>query len=518
MEWPPQGTGLFEYKTPCCVCPCFLTLPVDPTLGGTAEYADVDLAHDAIDDQVSNCWVYSDTPLSAFTAFSTALSAGTAQFNLSWEYPIECDAPPPLPPFPPPPPPPPCGQSWFQWFSVFSGAATIDVAYDVSATATTFGGADVVTVTVYDDTYSVIDTQTDATQGNTSGIFTLTLAGSQRYIISIEVHREAQRPVSPSPPLLWSVSAAFDFALPTGTELCGVTALYDDSGDTKHLPCCYFQCRTKGDGSALLCGFSEFTSPSSPPKKYRTCTFSGDMHTCQWHGADCISGAYQGQTRWLLFGACAYDIDTCGLISTGTAMLKGSDSSVACGDPLTGFSPSDYCDPSLSVPTGIIPDGESSTPTTHEKTGSGVCLFLGGVTYYETFGSVLASLSGEDTDADAVHRVDLGAWNNWGDVTGTGLYNNCTAVWEDRTSGFGFAYQPAQWRVMKAGLAPSIEYSVVIQIYRRTFGSMGAFSLYQTIIATETTDVDGNFEVTGDVPNALGFESVALCNCVIYQT
>lgn len=47
--------------------------------------------------------------------------------------------------------------------------------------------------------------------------------------------------------------------------------------------------------SATLCGFSEYTSPSTPPKKYKIQTQSGDVYKGVFHTADCTAGDFVSQ-------------------------------------------------------------------------------------------------------------------------------------------------------------------------------------------------------------------------------
>jgi hypothetical protein len=44
---------------------------------------------------------------------------------------------------------------------------------------------------------------------------------------------------------------------------------------------CNLECRSKG-GLAELCGFEEFTDPSTPPKRYRRKTLAGEVTVCTW--------------------------------------------------------------------------------------------------------------------------------------------------------------------------------------------------------------------------------------------
>lgn len=49
---------------------------------------------------------------------------------------------------------------------------------------------------------------------------------------------------------------------------------------------CGLECRSKS-GTATLCGFSEFTNPSTPPRKYRRKTITGKVTQCDWPAEGC---------------------------------------------------------------------------------------------------------------------------------------------------------------------------------------------------------------------------------------
>jgi hypothetical protein len=84
------------------------------------------------------------------------------------------------------------------------------------------------------------------------------------------------------------------------------------------------------------------------------------------------------------------------------------------------------------------------------------------------------------------------------------------ARWQNRTSGFNLVYQEAQWRLVFTGLAASTAYAVQVKMYRRTYGT-GGYTLYQTQTAQGTSDGSGNLTLSGDVPNAYGYETYASC-------
>lgn len=126
------------------------------------------------------------------------------------------------------------------------------------------------------------------------------------------------------------------------------------------------------------------------------------------------------------------------------------------------------------------------------------------------------TLSNEDTEANAIARLMAGAagtWTSWtptGDGTGgTCLPGTCClARWEERETGFDFAYQDAEWRVQRTGLTPSTTYTLKVELWRRPFGT-GSFALYGVQYFTAMTDGAGDLDADGPVDNEMGFETYA---------
>ncbi len=227
--WPPQGRASFAYKTPCCECPvlCSFVIPRDITLGGTTEYDDATIAQDAINDQVSSCLVYSEIQPVMYDLFF--VEAGTSVLDLEYVYGVSC--PPPPPPFPPPPPVI-CGADLIQWFGIAAKTGMISIPYSVVTTAVSSAVDDIVEITIYDQSYSVVATATDSTQGDTSGTFNITLPNGN-YIVKVQVVRHVDPSSSP-----FTITSDFRFEFVPDTEVCLVTADYNDGeGGTGTLEC-----------------------------------------------------------------------------------------------------------------------------------------------------------------------------------------------------------------------------------------------------------------------------------------
>lgn len=273
------------------------------------------------------------------------------------------------------------------------------------------------------------------------------------------------------------------------------------------------ECRTRG-GTATLVGHDEFTSPSTPPKKYRDMSVSGYWATCDYSGFGCTG--HVDANRMEYAGTCNYSATTGS--ATNTFNRKYGVNTDCNTPPTTSAYDNPLCERPYTPDTGSNGDYPSiATITTsgltrkwdYENGTWAPCTQAGGV-YRTWHGEVDWVLSTEDTEADAIARLVAGtSWGSWLTVGGgCSLPACCLANYEPRTAGFSFAYQEAQLRVTASGLTPSTNYDAVVPIYRRTYGS-GSYAVYELLIVSGTTDGSGNFSVTTDVPNARGYDSYA---------
>jgi hypothetical protein len=272
------------------------------------------------------------------------------------------------------------------------------------------------------------------------------------------------------------------------------------------------QCRTRG-GTATLCGFDEYTDISTPPKKYRIKTMGGDLMSlrCQYSDASCSTPSQSDGTK--REGTCEYNVSNCALVSSMTTTVYQN-----AGCPAATIIATDNtCVGSFGSVAGMT---LTTARIQQTRTGDDVCNLVSGI-YEKRTGTQIQTLSEEDTEQDALDRLLAGAggtWDSWRSPGGTGCTGTpppcCLARWEERTSGFSFVYQEAQYRVTASGLNPSTSYSARVEIYRRTFGS-GTYTLFQTLIVSGTTDGSGAFSEDGDVPNEKGFESYAYAAYIV---
>lgn len=268
---------------------------------------------------------------------------------------------------------------------------------------------------------------------------------------------------------------------------------------TERCPCCSItntlQCRTRS-GTPTLCGFSEYASASTPPKKYLTKTFSGTADfAVHVPGTGCTVQSCTFSDTWT--GSIEYDSAACSTSGTGTQTRAGN-----CGnDGVTNNT-------TIEVYTsGIFT--YTKTATTNQTVIDGCVSNTKALT-----AGVTETLSNEDTEANAISRFQAatswGSWTNSGASGCTGTPPSCClAYYESRTAGFSFAYAEAECRVTATGLTPSTGYTAKIELYRRAYGT-GSYVHYQTVTVTGTSDGSGNLTTSAaTVTNTKGYETYA---------
>ncbi len=274
------------------------------------------------------------------------------------------------------------------------------------------------------------------------------------------------------------------------------------------------RCRTRG-GTATLCGISEYVTPSTPPKKYRTQTAAGDQTSCaQWSAnppPPCAPPNYY-RVNDNYSGAYNYNATTCAQSNNG---LRTRTETTAFPNPPVGCSTAAPCP--LFVGTAVlnvvwapISSGVflyTVTPTQQAWQYAG-CGIVGIPSDNITrLGLVTSTLSNEDQESDAITRLLAGtAWSAWGTVGG-GCVNPacCLSSWEARVAGFSFVYQESEFEVSLGGgvLLPDTTYCVGVDVYVSTYGS-GVWVLQSTRNYFTDSDGAGNLLFSDAVPSARG--------------
>lgn len=222
-----------------------------------------------------------------------------------------------------------------------------------------------------------------------------------------------------------------------------------------------FLCSTR-NGTAELCGYDEFTSPSSPPKRYRRKTFSGTF-TSSFYPSGACSGGAAGCDQYTLSGARYYDASTCAHTAAASLSYR-TDGCMNCG--ALGSPSVESQGESLPAPGGGI-TSESVARTVVARTGNGVCGFVGtgGSCQYRraTSGDLRMALSEEDTEADARARASVSSWSSWGLCAG-GVLPCCESYTTARGSGFSFAWVEARLKVEYAGLIAGVSATLYVAL------------------------------------------------------
>jgi len=272
--------------------------------------------------------------------------------------------------------------------------------------------------------------------------------------------------------------------------------------------CNVAECRTRG-GTASLCGHSEFAyatgGVSTPPKKYLTKTASGTMFDCARTTIGCSGGPASG-AKYEYSGSCSYNSANC--VTTNTLTYKEYNDAGVCPASTLTINAAQGCDwgDATNPNSASCLMDVAVSKTRVDRSGTGVCCSVGGGTYTIRTGSMYWELTAEDTDADAIARLQASSsWSNWTSANST----SCLSKYESR-SNFSFAWQEAQFRAT-VNIAENVTGVIKVGVYRRAYGSGGAFSQISTEYFSVTGNVAGADEISMDVPNAIGYETYVAC-------
>lgn len=251
-----------------------------------------------------------------------------------------------------------------------------------------------------------------------------------------------------------------------------------------------FMCRNRG-GVATLCGWPEYNTPSSPPKKYKVRTLSGGRTQSNYYDTLCAN--ISDNITETYSGTCSYDPSAACALTDASVWRQVSSSQ--------GTITSQRCDiTKFAWESFVLTQTSKSVPLS-----SGCHTFQNfGV---QTFACTIAeTLSSEDTESDAIGRLNL-TWPDWPipPAMSCATAACCTANWELRgPNQFSFVYSEAEFKI--AGTAPQgTIISVSIDIMRAPYGT-NLFTLFQTI---SYDDLIGPFEVVDTVPNQVGYTTYA---------
>lgn len=253
------------------------------------------------------------------------------------------------------------------------------------------------------------------------------------------------------------------------------------------------QYRRQG-GTATLIGFPEYGTPSSPPDMYLQRALSGSSNFNHYPNTTCTSA--DCTELFVYGGTCSYDAATGVLTTGGTKIISGT---------CSGWVPGVVNVCTVGAVTAIFGEYETLTTTTRRVQSTFTCFVSGGESANESVCDKLETISVKDTEANAISRL-LGSTSFGGYATAS-AQGDAKSEYQQRTTTIDFAYQVCEYKLLGTGLTPSHLYNGSCGIYRRLWGSGGAWSLVSTTVVSGTTDLAGNFTF-GPIalPNAAGYE------------
>ncbi len=210
---------------------------------------------------------------------------------------------------------------------------------------------------------------------------------------------------------------------------------------------------TSESGSATLVGFSEFVSPSTPPKKYRHKATTGELNRCHYGNAtDCANQVnVVGSDRITGGLTCQYDATTGALSSTGGRSIY-----VGATCPAT---------PLVNTATdcgwGMVASsqlGLTVTPTQQTEYVIGQCILDDFYSHITT--DRQNTISDEDTEDDAIARA-----------TPSGSGSSAMSKRETRGAGdFTLTWQDSTFGATAANLVNGVDYEVTLDLLTETYG------------------------------------------------
>lgn len=281
------------------------------------------------------------------------------------------------------------------------------------------------------------------------------------------------------------------------------------------IACGSLEGRTRG-GTATLIGYSEYTTPSTPPKKYRRQTIDGAVYKCRGNTTNCTWTSVVTDTE-SYSGYCQYHPVT-GAITNLQYRLQRT-STPGCAPVTSGGSPDQPWGAGTPWNAGpFTPAGQLDNVLTRllrTISGNGICVeSFGNSSKFS--GTATGQLSDEDTEEDAWNRLNP-SWSVWraaGAPGCTGTPAACLiAKWELRGAGdFSTTRQDCEYRVIRTGLTPYKAYYMDFKMYRRAYGSIGAWTLLETQRLLGIADDFGSAHFENEVPNEPGFETYVSCS------
>lgn len=247
-------------------------------------------------------------------------------------------------------------------------------------------------------------------------------------------------------------------------------------------------------GTATLIGFSEYTTPSTPPKKYRIQTLGGFWKTCNW--IDPLSTVCAGNPndidREVYSGTYSYDALTG---ATTNAQLRQYGRDALSGGPTMPCSTDPAFDSSGQPLPTFTPTYTAfavlvTTPTSKTWTYPTTCFQPSGTFSRRNDGEVTCVLSDEDTEDDAIVRA----------AKTSGTSNQ--AYRETRGAGdFTFLFRDVDVTLDLINLHVGLSYQVTIDLNTENYGGGGSVVTQRTYNFTAAASTH---QITDSVAAASG--------------
>lgn len=248
-----------------------------------------------------------------------------------------------------------------------------------------------------------------------------------------------------------------------------------------------------GSGSMSMIGFPEYTSASSPPKKYLERTLSGDNIYCMMNGGGACSNPPIGTTKWTYSGVVSYDANDGSYSNTGNyePLQNWSSGSCTVGAGAVG----------APVDINAIPDGWdvfdsgtniiTVTRLTRTVTGLGTCATVGGgFGFKSTAGHAgVETIANEDDEGDAIIRGITWTGYNLPKHDLDGTTDTTPATYQARelniATPFDFLYGEVKMSWMHTALLPNTNYIITFDVetadpstaYPWTYSVTGSWSI-----------------------------------------
>jgi hypothetical protein len=259
--------------------------------------------------------------------------------------------------------------------------------------------------------------------------------------------------------------------------------------------------------TAILIGYSEFTTPSTPPRKYRNQAISGRSTIC-YRQPGCTGLLSAGQGTYSYAGNYNFPADGSAATNNQTKTYRDSPGGGSCSYDAINFV-STVAEPQTFGPndfgTGLVVI--TTIPTQKNWDADGPCGYSGD-NRISLHMDCMAVLSQEDLESDAIDRANA--------LVGFDGTPKTVARMNTRGAGvFSATYEFVEAKHRMNNLVIGRDYKITTTYGRRTYGSVGAFSTYATAEVNFTASAAIEESAYLSILNDSGFETNILSVAVV---